>query len=121
MTLVPVADAQTRLFAMAPRVGSEAVALREAAGRWAAEDILARRTQPAADLSAMDGYAIRFADLPGPWTVIGESAAGRPFTGKVSPGEATRIFTGAAMPEGADTVMVQEEAERDDATLILAG
>ncbi|PZO75410.1 MAG: molybdopterin molybdenumtransferase MoeA [Sphingomonas taxi] len=121
MTLVPVAEAQTRLFAMAPRVGSEAVALREAAGRWAAEDILARRTQPAADLSAMDGYAIRFADLPGPWKVIGESAAGRPFTGKVGQGEATRIFTGAAVPDGADTVMVQEEAERDGETLILAG
>jgi len=121
MTLVPVAEAQTRLFAMAPRVGHETVPLRDAAGRWAAEDILARRTQPAADLSAMDGYAIRFADLPGPWTVIGESAAGRPFTGAIATGEATRIFTGAAMPEGADTVMVQEEAERDGATLILAG
>ena len=95
--------------------------MREAAGRWAAEDILARRTQPAADLSAMDGYAIRYADLPGPWTVIGESAAGRPFAGHVAPSEATRIFTGAAMPEGADTVMVQEDAARDGETLILAG
>ncbi len=121
MTLVPVAEAQSRLFAMAPRVGHETVTLREAAGRWAAEDVLARRTQPAADLSAMDGYAIRYADLPGPWTVIGESAAGRPFTSQVATGQATRIFTGAAMPEGADTVMVQEEAERDGTTLILAG
>ncbi|WP_342454591.1 hypothetical protein [Sphingomonas sp. H160509] len=121
MTLVPVAEAQTRLFTMAPLVGHETVTLREAAGRWAAEDILARRTQPAADLSAMDGYAIRYADLPGPWKVIGESAAGRPFAGHVASNEATRIFTGAAMPEGADTVMVQEEAERDGETLILAG
>ena len=66
MTLVPVADAQARLFAQAALVATERAALREVAGRWAAEDIAALRTQPASDLSAMDGYAIRFADLPGP-------------------------------------------------------
>ena len=48
----------------------------------------------------MDGYAIRFADLPGPWRLIGESAAGRPFAGALGAGEAVRIFTGAAMPPG---------------------
>ncbi|MGN6269320.1 MAG: molybdopterin molybdotransferase MoeA [Sphingomonas sp.] len=111
-TLLPVAEAQARLFALAPRVAEEAVPLADAAGRWAAADIVARRTQPAAALSAMDGYAIRFADMPGPWRVIGESAAGRPFTGAVAAGEAARIFTGAALPEGADTVLVQEEARR---------
>ena len=84
--------------------------VRQAAGRWAAADIVALRTQPAADLSAMDGYAIRFADLPGPFTRIGESAAGRSFDGRVGAGETVRIFTGAAMPAGADTVLVQEEA-----------
>ena len=83
--------------------------------------MLARRTQPASDLSAMDGYAIRFADMPGPWTVIGESAAGRPYSGRVEQGQTTRIFTGAALPQGTDTVLVQEEAARDEATLILAG
>ena len=119
--LVPVAEAQARLFAMAARVPVECVPLHAAMGRWAAEDILARRTQPATDLSAMDGYAIRFADLPGPWRVIGESAAGRPFAGSVGAGEATRIFTGAAMPEGADTVLVQEEAARDGDRLMLDG
>jgi molybdopterin molybdotransferase len=106
---------------MTPPVAREDAPLREAAGRWAAADVHAARTQPAADLSAMDGYAIRFADLPGPWHVIGESAAGRPFEGAVGMGEATRIFTGAAMPHGADTVLIQEEAERDGTTLTLAG
>jgi len=110
--LLPVAEAQARLFALAPRVASETVPLHQAAGRWAAADVLARRTQPAATLSAMDGYALRFADLPGPWRVIGESAAGRPFAGTVGAGEAVRIFTGAALPEGTDTVLVQEEARR---------
>lgn len=119
--LLPVAAAQARLFAMARPVAGERVPLRVAAGRWAAADIAARRTQPVADLSAMDGYAIRFADLPGPWRVIGESAAGNPFAGSVGPGEATRIFTGAAMPAGTDTVLVQEEAARDNERLILAG
>ena len=121
MSLLPVAEAQARLFALARPVAAETVAIRAAAGRWAADDIAALRTQPAADLSAMDGYAIRFADLPGPWRVIGESAAGRPFAGSVGAGEATRIFTGAAMPDGADTVMVQEEAGRDGDILTLKG
>jgi len=118
---MPVAEAQARLFALAPRIDTETVPLRDAAGRWAAADILARRTQPAASLSAMDGYALRFTDLPGPWRVTGESAAGRPFAGSIAPGEAVRIFTGAALPGGADTVLVQEEARREGETLLLAG
>ena len=112
--LLPVAEAQARLFALAPRVTAETVSLRAAAGRWSAGDVLALRTQPAATLSAMDGYAIRFAGMPGPWRVIGESAAGHAFAGTVSPGEAVRIFTGAALPAGADTVLVQEEARTPD-------
>jgi len=121
MALLPIADAHDRLFAMTPRLAAEAVPLAVAAGRWAASDLRARRTQPAADLSAMDGYAIRFADLPGPWTVVGESAAGRPLARAVGQGEAARIFTGAGLPEGADTVLVQEEAARDGDRLSLAG
>lgn len=121
MTLVPVAEAQARLFALADPVSMETLPIRQAAGRWAAADIAARRTQPVADLSAMDGYAIRFADLPGPWRVIGESAAGRPFAGTVATGEAVRIFTGAALPDGADTVLVQEEAAREGERLMLGG
>lgn len=121
MTLLPISEAQSRLFALAAPLASETAPLTQAAGRWASSDIRARRTQPAADLSAMDGYAIRFADLPGPWCVVGESAAGRPFAGEMGPGEAVRIFTGAAMPAGADTVLIQEDARRDADELHLTG
>jgi len=119
--LLPIDQAQRRLFAMSPPVARETVPLRQAAGRWAAADLVALRTQPAADLSAMDGYAIRFTNMPGPWTLVGESAAGRPFAGTVGDGEAVRIFTGAGMPAGADTVLVQEEAATTGATLSLSG
>ncbi|OYY90028.1 MAG: molybdopterin molybdenumtransferase MoeA [Sphingomonas sp. 28-66-16] len=119
--LMPVAEAQARLLADAPIVATEMLSIESAAGRWAARDIAALRTQPVNDLSAMDGYAIRFADLPGPFGVIGESAAGHGFDGQVGPGQAVRIFTGAAMPAGADTVMVQEEVRRDDARATLTG
>jgi molybdopterin molybdotransferase len=121
MTLLPLADAQARLFAMTAPLPIETVPLRAATGRWAAADVVALRTQPAADLSAMDGYALRFGDLPGPWRVVGESAAGRPYPGAIGKGEAVRIFTGAGLPDGADTVLVQEEAARDGDTLTLAG
>ena len=69
----------------------------------------------------MDGYAITHAALPGPFSLIGESAAGRPFAGPVAPGETVRIFTGAAMPAGADCVLVQEEARVEDAQVHLSG
>ncbi len=119
--LLSVADARDRLFGLATTVETETVPLRQAAGRWVAADVAALRTQPTDDLSAMDGYAIRHADLPGPLTVIGESAAGRRFTGTLGPNQAVRIFTGAAMPAGADSVLVQEEAKRDGDALTLAG
>lgn len=121
MTLLSVTEAQARLLASVQPVEAEVVPLRAAAGRWAAADVRALRTQPAAALSSMDGYAIRFADLPGPWRVVGESAAGRPFLGAIGRGEAARIFTGAAVPTGADTVLVQEEAERSGDRLHLSG
>lgn len=119
--LLPVAEAQARLLALAAPVSIERAPLAEAAGRWAAQDVRALRTQPSADLSVMDGYAICFADLPGPWEVIGESAAGRAFAGTIGSGEAARIFTGAPVPAGADTILVQEEATRDGARLTLTG
>lgn len=121
MALIPIAEAQARLLALAGRTPVETVPLAAAVGRWAAEAVVARRTQPETDLSAMDGYAIRFDDLPGPWRVIGESAAGSGFPGEIAPGQAVRIFTGAPMPPGADTVLVQEEAARDGDVLRLSG
>ena len=77
--MIAVADAQRRLLALASPLPAQTVSLDKAIGRYLAEDIIAKRTQPAADLSAMDGYAIRFADLPGPFVLVGESAAGAPF------------------------------------------
>lgn len=119
--LLPVAEAQGRLLALARPVAAERVALGRAAGRWLAEPVAAMRTQPKHDLSAMDGYALRFADLTRPMRVVGESAAGRPFPGTLAPGEAVRIFTGAVVPGGADTILIQEEAARDGATLTMNG
>jgi molybdopterin molybdotransferase len=115
--LLPPDEAQSRLLGLAGPVGLEVAPLAQAAGRWAAQDICALRTQPSADLSAMDGYAIRFADMPGPWEVIGESAAGRPFAGTVALGQAIRIFTGAPLPDGADT---SSSRKRPRATVLVS-
>ncbi|MFN3748145.1 MAG: molybdopterin molybdotransferase MoeA, partial [Sphingorhabdus sp.] len=111
--MISIEEAQARIFALKDTVETELLPLTDAAGRWAAEDVVALRTQPARDLSAMDGYAIRIADAGGPWSVIGESAAGRRFAGNVGSGEAVRIFTGAVVPEGADTVIIQENVSRE--------
>lgn len=121
MSLLPVAEAQTRVLALGRAPLAETLPIADAIGRFATADVVARRTQPARPLSAMDGYAIRFDDLPGPWQVIGESAAGAAFPGTVGEGQATRIFTGAAMPTGTDCVLVQEEATRDGDRLHLSG
>src|SRR3546814_4462049 len=114
-------EAQKRLCALAGTVHAEEVPLAEAFGRWLGRDVKALRDQPWASLSAMVGYAIRHADLLGPWSVTGESAAGGEGAPKVNAREAVRIFTGAAMPKGADCVLIQEDAESRNGTLILTG
>jgi molybdopterin molybdotransferase len=119
--LLPVADAQARLLALRVSLTSENIAFSESLGRYLSEDVIARRDQPAAPLSAMDGYAIRFDDFPGPWTVIGESAAGAAPDRTVGAGQAMRIFTGAMLPDGADTVIVQEDVAVDATALTLTG
>src|SRR3546814_7587406 len=86
------------LFALHEPLPSENIAFSESLGRHLSSDVIALRDQPAAPLSAMDGYAIRFDDLPGPWAVVGESAAGAAPDRSVGPGEAMRIFTGALLP-----------------------
>ena len=106
--------ALARLLALATPLTAVEVPLREAAGRHLAAEVAARLTQPAAALSAMDGYAVRFAELPGPFRVIGEAAAGRPLNAALAPGEAARIFTGAHVPAGADTIALQEDAVLGD-------
>ncbi|MGA2493755.1 MAG: gephyrin-like molybdotransferase Glp [Roseiarcus sp.] len=120
---MPVEEALERVLAsIAAPTEREQVALAEAYGRTLASDVVSRRIQPPSANSAMDGYALRAADAaraPARLTVVGESAAGRPFDGRLGPGEATRIFTGAPLPEGADAVAMQENARREGATVIL--
>lgn len=115
MALLPVADALDRLLrGAAPIRRIETVGLHAALGRVLADDVKARLTHPAFDNSAMDGYAGRhedFAKIGTELTVIGQSAAGHGFAGHVGPGETVRIFTGAPIPSGADTVLIQEDAE----------
>ena len=101
----------------------ENVSLAEAYGRVLARDVRALRTQPPFPNSAMDGYAVRAEDASAPGAklrVIGKSAAGRAFAGRVGPGEAVRIFTGAPMPPGADAIAIQEDVRRDGDRIELA-
>ncbi|ESZ32132.1 gephyrin-like molybdotransferase Glp [Mesorhizobium sp. L2C067A000] len=111
MALVPVAEALQRLLDGAVALPGESVALADAAGRVLAEPVVALRTQPPFNASAMDGYAARAQDVasaPARLSVIGMAPAGRGFNGTVGKAEAVRIFTGAPLPEGADTIVIQE-------------
>ena len=119
MSLLAVAEAQARLLADARPLSTETLRLAQAHGRRLAADVTALRDQPPFAGSAMDGYAIRWADRAGPWRLVGESAAGRRFDGVVGAGETARIFTGAPLPDGADTVVVQEDVERRGGTVLL--
>lgn len=114
MSLLSVAEALSTLMEAIPTVmPAETIGLHDGLGRVLAQNLAARRTHPPFAASAMDGYAVRADDLaPGvSLAVIGESAAGRGFAGKVGPGEAVRIFTGAPVPDGADTILIQENAD----------
>lgn len=119
--MLSLEEAQARLLALAPVLPIQNVDVPGTLGRYLAEPLKARRTQPAAHVSAMDGYAVKGPVLGGPWTVIGESAAGHPFSGTVADGQALRISTGALMPAGADAVIVQEDLARDGDQLSLTG
>ncbi len=110
--LVPVAEARQRLIESLKPLATESISLMQAVGRVLAEDVTAHVTHPPADVSAMDGYAVRAADvatIPAQVTLVGESAAGHPWNGSVQPGQAVRIFTGAHVPKGADAVVIQED------------
>lgn len=109
--LIPVDEALRRLLDGVGPVEAETVPLSEAHGRVLAADLAALRDQPPFAASAMDGYALRAADVASPpvrLRLIGTAQAGRAFAGRIGPGEAVRIFTGAPVPEGADAVLVQE-------------
>ncbi|HET7886214.1 MAG TPA: gephyrin-like molybdotransferase Glp [Bradyrhizobium sp.] len=112
MALMPVADALAAVLSGAQALPEEMVTLDLAYKRILARDLAALRTQPPAPMSAMDGYAVRAADVSQAGVrlkVTGEIAAGRPFNGSVGPGEAVRIFTGGVIPQGADAVVIQED------------
>jgi molybdopterin molybdotransferase len=111
--MISVDEAQARLLALVTPLPPVERDLMQAVRHYVHAPLIAMRTQPAADLSAMDGYAIAVQDFPGPWRVIGESAAGHPFAGSLQRGEAVRIFTGAYVPQNADSVLIQENAARD--------
>lgn len=120
MSLISVDEALARLLAGVEPVGAEPVPLAAANGRVLAGDLAATRTQPPFAASAMDGYAVRAEDisaLPASLRVIGEAPAGHGYAGTLQPGEALRIFTGAPVPQGADTILIQENATRDGDTI----
>lgn len=122
MALLAVEDALARVLEGVEPVASEAVAVACAHGRVLAEPLEALLTQPPFAASAMDGYAVRAADiavLPATLSVIGTAAAGHPYAGSVGPGEAVRILTGAPVPDGADAIVIQEDVGRDGASVVI--
>jgi molybdopterin molybdotransferase len=122
MGLLSVEEALQRILAGVEPMPAETLPTAATAGRTLATPLVARLTQPPFDASAMDGYAVRHADvrtLPATLTEIGQAAAGHPFTGSIGPGQAVRIFTGAPVPAGADTVVIQENVARDGTKIIV--
>lgn len=120
--MISVDEAWAALAETPALTETENVTLGDAAGRVLAAPIIAKRTQPPRDMSAMDGYAVAFSDIAGGQTVfsvIGESPAGGAFDRAVESGEAVRIFTGGVVPDGADHVVIQEDVSRDGDTITL--
>lgn len=119
MSLVPVDEAIARLLNGSEPLAAETVALEVAPGRVLAGDLSARLTQPPFPASAMDGYAVRSAEagVGATLKVVGMSRAGARFEGAMGDGEAVRIFTGAPVPEPADAILIQENAERSGDTI----
>ncbi len=115
--MIPVTEAQDRILAAMTPIAGETVGLGQALGRVLAEDVAARRTQPPVAMSAMDGYAVRSADVANPpvdLKCVGEAPAGGAYESALQAGEAVRIFTGGPLPEGADAVVMQEDTEAED-------
>ncbi|GBQ68714.1 molybdopterin biosynthesis protein MoeA [Ameyamaea chiangmaiensis NBRC 103196] len=116
--MIPHTEALSRLLAPVTPVGTEIVSLAQSSGRIVARTVQARVSNPPADVSAMDGYAVRSADSATVLRVVGTSRAGEPFSGTVHAAEAVRIFTGSIMPEGADAVLIQENARLEGGTIV---
>ncbi|MEO0979903.1 MAG: gephyrin-like molybdotransferase Glp [Pseudomonadota bacterium] len=117
MSLMPVAEALQKLLSDVATLETERVPLDQANGRTLSENLVSKRTQPPFAASAMDGYAVRHQDVAAGGAkldVIGEAPAGHGFAGQVASGQTVRIFTGAPLPDGADTILIQENAQRQD-------
>lgn len=114
MKLLPIDEARARMLEGVSALPTETIAIDLASGRALAKAVVAPRDQPPFESSVMDGWAVRFSDAQAAvdLDIVGESAAGRGYDGAVGPGQAARIFTGAALPTGADTVVIQENAQR---------
>lgn len=116
--MITVEEALARCLALVTPLPTEAVPLRHAAGRWMATPATARRDQPPFPASAMDGYAVNGGQSAGTrFTVIGEAGAGHAFAGRLAPGQAIRIFTGAPVPDGATRVIIQEDIDAQGADI----
>src|SRR5688500_14215695 len=109
--MLNVDEALARILAATPKLPTEAALIEDAVGRALAEAVVARRTLPPWDNSAMDGYAVRSADVPAKLRIIERIFAGQLPAKTVGPGEAARIMTGAPMPKGADAVVMQEKTK----------
>src|SRR3954464_8106725 len=110
--MISVQEALARLLAPLEALPAEQISVADAVGRVLAEDLAARRTQPPFAVSAMDGYAVRAADVarvPTTLRIVAEIPAGAGYDGTIGPGEAARIFTGAPLPQGADAIVIQED------------
>jgi molybdopterin molybdotransferase len=122
MKNLTIEEARARMLAQVRPLGSETIGIEEAHGRVLAQALDATRDQPPFRASAMDGWAVRLADVTAGEAmldIVGESAAGHGYDAVLRPGEAVRIFTGAAVPEGADAIVIQEEAEQQGAKVRL--
>jgi molybdopterin molybdotransferase len=120
--MLSVRDAHARVVAAFEALPSETVCVADAAGRVLAAPPRARLTQPPADLSAMDGYAVRAADVPAApstLTLVGQAPAGGSYDHALQPGEAVRIFTGGPLPMGADSVVIQEDTKADGSQITI--
>jgi molybdopterin molybdotransferase len=122
VALMLVAEALGRVLAGTEPLPAQPTPLGDAHGRVLAADLAALRTQPPADVSAMDGYAVRAADVarvPVKLKLVGEVAAGHPFDGTVDAGEAARIFTGGVLPPGTDAIVIQEHTTREGDAVVV--
>lgn len=119
--MISVEAARGQILAALTPVGVESIALANAHGRVLAKPVLARLTQPPANVSAMDGYALRAADgaAGNVLKIIGAAPAGHPFAGHVGPGEAVRLYTGSFVPDGADCVIIQENIAASGALFMI--